>query len=365
MPAPENQKSFEGKAGILPGAIKATGGTLSHGLSTRSRRWGVILAGGEGTRLHSLTQLICGDDRPKQYCPLVGHETLLEQTRIRAERSIPWRQMLFALTRAHRSYYLQEPGVRPSQRIVQPADKGTAPPVVHSLLSIEQNDPEAIVAILPSDNYYSKGSAFTASLESAFAVAAENTGSVVLLGAQPHSPEREYGWIEVGPRVVPSSHGSFHIRNIYEKLSFPIAQHLLARGALWNTFVMVGHVRGFLQMVRTALPATRAGGLAAQLGSAPLWAGSEVHLDNALFQGIHPVDFSRDFLAAHTRNLIVLPLRSCGWSDLGRPERVIDIVQGAASKPWWLNEWLMAKPPARETALFASARARGDIGTCA
>lgn len=43
----------------------------------------------------------------------------------------------------------EEPGIRPSQRIVQPANKGTAPPILYSLLSIEQHAKEAIVAILP------------------------------------------------------------------------------------------------------------------------------------------------------------------------------------------------------------------------
>lgn len=80
--------------------------------SVRHRRWGVILAGGDGTRLLSLTRMICGDDRPKQLCPLFGNDSLLEQTRRRAERSIPSEQVLFALTRRHREYYLKELGGR-------------------------------------------------------------------------------------------------------------------------------------------------------------------------------------------------------------------------------------------------------------
>ena len=40
----------------------------------------VILAGGDGKRLLPLTQLITGDDRPKQFSRLIGDETLLLQT---------------------------------------------------------------------------------------------------------------------------------------------------------------------------------------------------------------------------------------------------------------------------------------------
>ena len=34
--------------------------------------WALLLAGGDGTRLRNLTVRIAGDDRPKQYCPIIG-----------------------------------------------------------------------------------------------------------------------------------------------------------------------------------------------------------------------------------------------------------------------------------------------------
>src|SRR5262245_4743016 len=46
--------------------------------------WALILAGGDGVRLRPLTRQIAGDDRPKQFCALLGGDTLLEQTRPRA-----------------------------------------------------------------------------------------------------------------------------------------------------------------------------------------------------------------------------------------------------------------------------------------
>ena len=44
---------------------------------TRDHRWGVILAGGDGKRLLPLTRRISGDDRPKQFCSVMGKDTLL------------------------------------------------------------------------------------------------------------------------------------------------------------------------------------------------------------------------------------------------------------------------------------------------
>jgi len=307
------------------------------------KRWGVILAGGDGTRLQRLTRLICGDDRPKQFCPLVGNDTLLEQTRKRAERSIPSGQILFPLTRSHCAFYLQEPGILPSQRIVQPANKGTAPPILYSLLSIEQNDEEAIVAVLPCDHHYLDEQTFTAALESAFDIAAHHTGSVVLLGAHPQGPEVEYGWIELGPSA---GGASFHVRGFCEKPSFDVAQELIERGSLWNTFVMVGHVRSFLKMVNGALK-----GLVEAFSKSPLWAGDEVHIQDSLYAGIHSVDFSRDVLSVQTKRLVALQLGRAGWSDLGHPERVMAVLQASGLEPWWMKEW---QAPSRRPAVVVS-----------
>jgi len=44
---------------------------------TAGHHWAVVLAGGDGTRLQSLTLKIAGDRRPKQFCSFFGGETLL------------------------------------------------------------------------------------------------------------------------------------------------------------------------------------------------------------------------------------------------------------------------------------------------
>ena len=312
-------------------------------------RWGVILAGGDGSRLQALTRFICGDDRPKQFCPLFGADTLLEQTRRRVERSIRPNQILFSLTRSHRDFYLEEPNVAPSQRIVQPANRGTAPPLLHSLLSIERLDRNAIVAVLPSDHYYSDEDAFTGALESAFAIALVRCGSVVLIGALPDSPEVEYGWIEVGSPAY--GEGSFHVQRFCEKPSFHVARELLLRGALWNTFVMVGHVSAFVEMMRISMP-----GLAGAFPESDLWAEAEVHIGEPTYQGMHSVDFSQAVLSVQTRRLIALQLDHTRWSDLGHPARVMTVLESNGLEPHWMKKWEPARrrPPAAAESPYAA-----------
>src|ERR1043165_7069562 len=45
-----------------------------------SRDWAVVVAGGDGERLQSLTRLLSGDTRPKQFCRLLARHTLLGAT---------------------------------------------------------------------------------------------------------------------------------------------------------------------------------------------------------------------------------------------------------------------------------------------
>src|SRR5437879_2280117 len=116
------------------------------------------------------------------------------------ERSSRYRgeQLMVSLTSDHCKWYSREAGLRPSQRVVQPANKGTAPAILHSLLSLARLDAQALVAILPCDHHYSNEQSFASALECAFETAAERSDSVVLLAAQPDYPEVEYGWIELG-----------------------------------------------------------------------------------------------------------------------------------------------------------------------
>jgi mannose-1-phosphate guanylyltransferase len=219
---------------------------------------------------------------------------------------------------------------------------------LHGLRSIAQQDHEALVAVLPCDHHYLDEPAFTAALECAFSIAAEHTNSVVLLGAPPQSPEVDYGWIELGPSIggsggpgrrvpgpdeKPSFHPAFRVRGFFEKPLLRTAGKLLARGALWNTFVTVGHVGAFLEIMNVALST-----FAKFLRTDQLWSGSEVHIPDSLYENLRSVDFSRDVLSVQAQRLVVSRMGETGWSDLGQPKRVLAAIRNAGLAPWWTKK---------------------------
>src|SRR5580692_7856690 len=161
--------------------------------------WAVVLAGGDGTRLQSLTRLIAGEDRPKQFCRLHGGRTLLAQTRSRLAPAISPERTLFTVVKAHERFYTDElADVKPSRVVVQPSNVGTTAAIINSLLRITSLAGTPIVGFFPTDHHYSKEMRFVASLRLALKVATDRPDTVILLGASAEHPEVEYGWIEPG-----------------------------------------------------------------------------------------------------------------------------------------------------------------------
>src|SRR5690349_851063 len=92
----------------------------------------LILAGGDGARLRPVTRVLAGDDRPKQFCALVGQEPLLVQTARRAATIAAPENILFLLSRHHEPYYADIVAeTNPSSLVIQPGNRGTATAVLH------------------------------------------------------------------------------------------------------------------------------------------------------------------------------------------------------------------------------------------
>jgi mannose-1-phosphate guanylyltransferase len=300
--------------------------------------WALLLAGGDGRRLRPLTRQIAGDQRPKQFCPIFDGETLLDRTRRRADFLTRLDHQVVVVNREHEAYYgplMRE--LAPDRLVIQPGNAGTAPGILYPLLRIRQLAGNVPVAVFPSDHYVSDDGAFISAVSQAVKVVRQRPELVALLGVEASTPETEYGWIEADPDPLPvAGEPAFPIVRFWEKPSLRLAERLFERGALWNSFVMVGWVDGFLALTeRTAPDVLRA---LEPLRTAIATRG-ETRTADEVYRGLTaaPVSFSERILMPATDGLVVVRVKGVEWSDWGHPQRVMATVRATGWRPAWLG----------------------------
>lgn len=125
----------------------------------RRGAWGVLLAGGDGTRLQSLTARIEGDPRPKQFARVLGEESLLNQTRRRIRPLFGRDRIIIAVTKKHEAFYESQLSDLPrTALVVQPENRGTGIAIATAISLLLAHG--AIVAFFPCDHYYTNEAVF-------------------------------------------------------------------------------------------------------------------------------------------------------------------------------------------------------------
>ena len=291
------------------------------------RLWALILAGGDGTRLQGLTRLLTGTPIPKQYCRILGDRSLLEATLDRTAPLVPAARTLAVVNWTHLPLAApQLAALPPDNVLVQPRNRDTGPGILVSLLALARRDPQAVVAMFPSDHDVRDERAFRRCVRDMAGVVARHPHRVALLGARPDRAETGFGYIAPGPRLAGTPGAVFRVRAFHEKPSHDTAAQLVRGGGLWNSFVMVGRVARLLGLLAAIVPEE-----VARL--APL-ATDPASLASA-YDEMAPWNFSSDFLQRVAGQLVVARGDHLGWSDWGTPEAIERTFAALGLTPPW------------------------------
>lgn len=304
--------------------------------TTTAPPWALILAGGEGTRLRTLTRRITGDPRPKQFCPLFDGETLLDRTRRRVDLLTRPDRQVIVVTRPHQAYYRPLVShLAPGRLVVQPRNRGTAPGLLYPLLRIAELAGDVPVAVFPSDHFVDDDAVFVGAVNVALAAVAARPDLVVLLGVEAVEAETEYGWIEPEAQPMPiDGEPVFPIRQFWEKPSSRLAGALFERGCLWNSFVMVGRITAFIDLIEAGTPDLRRAfePIRRARGSA-----REDAVAERVYATLPELNFSERVLVPAADRLGVVRVKGVEWSDWGNAERVFATIRRTGWRPRWLD----------------------------
>jgi len=291
-------------------------------MSARQGAWAIVLAAGDGTRLSSLTTDASGEAVPKQYCSLNGGPSLLQVALQRAQRIVPCERVCAVVARQHGRHWPRVLGSLPARNvIVQPRNCGTANGVLLGLLRILERDPLAHIVFLPADHYVHNEASLADSMRTTAMFTRDRDG-LTLLGIEPDDIDVELGYIVPGD---PLEGGIRRVEQFVEKPSAASARELIARGALWNSFIFWARATTLLALIRSRLPAIVEGMMNALARD---WRGNGgMSALKELYERLPVVDFSRAVMQGAESALRVHTAPACGWTDLGTPRRVARTLQ--------------------------------------
>jgi mannose-1-phosphate guanylyltransferase len=286
----------------------------------------VILAGGRGTRFWPRSRT----RTPKQLLNIVGKQTMLEQTVARL-RPLVSPDRIWSVTNAEQTVALKKqlPATSRKRVLTEPVGRNTAAAIALAAIHVRHAAKgDALMAVLPSDQFIAQPEEYRRIVAAALNVARE-PGRMVVLGIAPTRPETGYGYVErMGEALDSNGFPAFAVRRFAEKPTLAVAQEYIASGNYhWNAGMFFWRVSTFIENLRRHLPKTHAEleKLAASIGTRAY----EKKL-RAVYPKLENISVDYAILERATQQsgppqVFVIPAE-IGWSDIGSWAAVYELL---------------------------------------
>ncbi|MHC9085013.1 mannose-1-phosphate guanylyltransferase/mannose-6-phosphate isomerase [Luteimonas sp. RIT-PG2_3] len=276
----------------------------------------VLLSGGSGTRLWPLSR----EAYPKQFLPLAGEATMLQDTWQRVA-GLGGLAPIVVANEEHRflaAEQLRLVGVEHAAIVLEPVGRNTAPAIAVAALQARRDGGDPLLLVLPSDHVVRDPQAFRDAVTAALPAA--ESGALVTFGLVPQAPETGFGYIHAGA-VAPGALLRQVLRFV-EKPDAATAQAYLDAGDYyWNSGMFLFRASRYLEELARHRPDILSAMQAAFDGAQQ--DGDFIRLDKDAFAA-SPSD-SIDYAVMEKSDAVqVLPV-DIGWNDVGSWSALWDV----------------------------------------
>ncbi|NLL76612.1 MAG: mannose-1-phosphate guanylyltransferase [Clostridiales bacterium] len=225
-------------------------------------RYGIIMAGGGGTRFWPLSRR----EIPKQLLNLTGKDTMVNETIDRIAKSVP-DENIYIVTNKMQADLMKKvtKGKLQSEHILsEPAARNTAACIGYAAIEIRKKYGDGIMCVLASDHYIKDNTAYTEVMNFAMDLA-EKEDRLVTIGIKPTSPATGYGYIKYNKKIKEVGHTigresgkritAYPVADFVEKPSLSTAKSYVEQGCyLWNSGMFVWKTSVILKYFEELLP---------------------------------------------------------------------------------------------------------------
>ncbi|MEU4243229.1 sugar phosphate nucleotidyltransferase [Actinoplanes sp. NPDC026619] len=216
--------------------------------------YGVVLAGGTGTRLWPLSRA----GHPKFLHPLTGTDASLLQATVDRLDQLSSADRVFVVTGvAHAAAVSRQLTEVPADNVlVEPSPRDSCAAIALAAAVIARREPEAVMGAFASDHLIADKDKFTQVIQAAMDGARQ--GLLMTLGITPTRPETGYGYLECGSVVGDGP--VMAVQEFKEKPTYDVAETYVKSGNyLWNAGMFVWRVDVFLAELARQQPQLAAG----------------------------------------------------------------------------------------------------------
>jgi len=276
----------------------------------------VILSGGSGTRLWPLSR----KQYPKQYLPLAGDNTMLQETILRLNGLDNLADPIIICNTDHRflvAEQCQQIDIKNPIILLEPVGRNTAPAItVAALQSLKETD-DAVLLVLSADHVIQDVESFHQAINIASQKAQE--GKLATFGIVPTDANTGYGYIKSSKESIDSAH---KVEEFVEKPDLETAESYLEQGNyLWNSGMFMFKAATLIDELTTHSPdIVKAVGDAVNNAKQDL---DFIRLDKQAFES-SPSDSIDYALMEKSDNVVVVPL-DAQWNDIGAWSALHDI----------------------------------------